>query len=50
MVHNHMTVMYMLIWVLKEASGSQECSPAYETRSKKEKRGNPSDHIFPLYF
>ena len=30
----HMTVIDMLIWVLNEASGSQECSPAFETRSK----------------
>ena len=26
--------LYMLIWVLIEASGSQECSPAFETRSE----------------
>ena len=30
----HMTVIYMLIWVLIEASGSQEFSPAFETPSK----------------
>ena len=31
----HMAVIYVLIWVLIEASGSQECSPAFETCSKK---------------
>ena len=42
MTYDHMTVIYMLIWVLIEASGSQECSPAFETRLKyifKEKKG-----------
>ena len=35
MTYDHMTVIYMLIRVLIEVSGSQECSPAFETRSKK---------------
>ena len=50
----HLTVIYMLIGVLIEASGSQECSPAFETPSKdyfqRKKRGKSSDLIFPFYF
>ena len=46
----HMTVIYMLIWVLNEASGSQECSPAFETRSKNYFQRKKEENLATSFF
>ena len=50
MTYDHMTVIYMLIWVLIEASGSQECSPSFETRSKNYFKRKKEENLATSFF